>query len=194
MHVKSHLRSSYPIGGCGCEQPSSPQERYGDEEGGEALFDDAQPPGDKEEEGEELFDLLFDPNTAELCYFSACTSTCSTIGLVAKLQVTVSPETSSLQAAGPHRALKEDVLVWCGTNQSFLTTPLPRSPSSSGCVAAGSSSHTGQATAGEERHVCHRFNAGSCQCPNGAEVWTPYQTCVPPRCTHLYLSTWNHPL
>ena len=28
---------------------SSPQERYGDEEGAEALFDDALPPGDEEE-------------------------------------------------------------------------------------------------------------------------------------------------
>ena len=33
--------------------------RYGDEEGAEALFDDAPPPGD-EEEGEELFDQNFD--------------------------------------------------------------------------------------------------------------------------------------
>ena len=29
---------------------SSPQERYGDEEGGEALFNDAPPPGDKGED------------------------------------------------------------------------------------------------------------------------------------------------
>ena len=31
---------------------SSPKEWYGDEEGGEALFDDAPPPGDEEEEGD----------------------------------------------------------------------------------------------------------------------------------------------
>ena len=48
------------IGGRDREQPSSPQERYGDEEGAEALFDDAPPPGDEEEEGEELFDQNFD--------------------------------------------------------------------------------------------------------------------------------------
>eukprot|EP00731_Ephydatia_muelleri_P001567 Em0001g1567a len=47
-------------GGRDREQPSSPQERYGDEEGAEALFDDAPPPGDEEEEGEELFDQNFD--------------------------------------------------------------------------------------------------------------------------------------
>ena len=45
---------------CCREQPSSPQERYGDKERAEAPFDDAPPPGDEEEEGEELFDQNFD--------------------------------------------------------------------------------------------------------------------------------------
>ena len=39
---------------------SSPQEWYGEEEGAEALFDDTLPPGDEEEEGDELFDQNFD--------------------------------------------------------------------------------------------------------------------------------------
>ena len=41
---------SVSIGGRDREPLSSPQERYGDEEGAEALFNDAPPPGDDGED------------------------------------------------------------------------------------------------------------------------------------------------
>eukprot|EP00731_Ephydatia_muelleri_P000891 Em0001g891a len=71
--------------------------------------------------------LPIDPNTGELCYLTTSTSTCSTIGLVALLQVTVSPETPPQGQKGSSPFRPHSKQLQHGLNDYTVTAaPPPR--------------------------------------------------------------------